>query len=434
MPPRRRQWENLLNALENESCILLLGPSISTLSGTSIPLNQQFANELTIELKVEGVAYDEAESNDLAYIMQRFTTITGVMPSDPGFEAKAFYERHGKTANALQKKLATLPFPLIVNTSPDALIARALKEAGKYQTQFEYYNFRKHREVSISRPSVASPLVYNLFGYYADAKSLVLTEEDQVVFTTNVVRDTPPLPTGLLGLFDPYKTYLFLGFDWEQWPLRLLLRSLNLEKETHLLSPASSRYELHPRTRDFYESQFHLSFITENIEEFVQNLKKELGGRQQKEALPKRRLAYIVAADEDDHFRSQVAKALQPLPIAIQHRGSIEPGADTLRRPRQELKEAEFIFLLVSSGFLADSRILKEELPLALEQQEAGNAHIIPIIIRPCHWEQVESLTSIPLILPKLGKQVGFPVSQWESRDEALRQITAEVSALLSIS
>ncbi len=431
MPLRRRQWDNLANALENESCVLLLGPSLSTFPGTQNPLTRQFAQQLTRELEEEGVAYDKAASGDLTYIMQRFSTIEWVMPPDPGFEAKAFYEKYAKETNSIQRSLAALPIPLIVNTAPDALITQALREAGKYQTQFEYYNFRKHREVAIRPPSVEAPLVYNLFGYYADAKSLVLAEEDQVVFTANIVREDPPLPNSFLAFFDPFKTYLFLGFDWEQWPLRLLLRSLKLEKEARILSPASIHHQLYPRTRDFYESQFHLSFINQDLRHFVKMLQQKLGERQPQENHKARKSLYLVSAEADASYREQLYQALRQLPFSIRHRGLTEAGSDVGMQLQQDMDEAAAILLLASPALLADGSALEMDIPIALSRHEAEGVPLIPIIIRPCQWEQLAVLTRMPLILPRKDEQVGFPLSSWDKPDEALQQIVAEIKKLL---
>lgn len=93
MPLKRRQWSNLLQALSNQSCVLLLGPGVSTVEGGKLSLNERFAEELTAELTEEEITFDNGNKHNLTYIMQRYLTIDEVTPSDPGFEAKLFFEK-----------------------------------------------------------------------------------------------------------------------------------------------------------------------------------------------------------------------------------------------------------------------------------------------------------------------------------------------------
>ncbi len=53
MALKSRQWNNLLEALENGSCIVLLGPMVSTASDGGVPLANQFAMELSKTLEEE---------------------------------------------------------------------------------------------------------------------------------------------------------------------------------------------------------------------------------------------------------------------------------------------------------------------------------------------------------------------------------------------
>ena len=79
--------------------------------------------------------------------------------------------------------------------------------------------------IDIEKISVENPLVYNLFGSLDETESIVLTEEDQLEFIRNVVKDDPRIPEEILGQFDHRKTYLFFGFDLENWQFRLLLHT-----------------------------------------------------------------------------------------------------------------------------------------------------------------------------------------------------------------
>jgi hypothetical protein len=81
------------------------------------------------------------------------------------------------------------------------------------------------------------------------------------------------------------------------------------------------------------------------------------------------------------------------------------------------INTAQIILLLVSADFLASDYCYDEELKRALERHEAGEAVVLPIILRPTDW------TMAPFgklqALPKDAR----PITLWSDRDEAFLDI-----------
>ncbi|WP_339715837.1 SIR2 family protein [uncultured Kriegella sp.] len=429
MTLKSRQWNNLLEALENGSCIVLLGPLISTgLEGVR-PLEAQFAKELSKTLEEEEVSFDKAHEENLTYIMQRFMTIDGVTSSDPGYEAKKFYEKYDGQANGIQNLIATLPVNLIINTSPDDAIVQALKQQGKYRTVHDWYNYEGELATDIELPTAESPLVYNLFGYYKDTESLVLTEADQVRFIGKVVKDQPALPPKLLRQFQGKKSFLFLGFNWEHWNLRLLLQSLNLKRDSSIMAHSRNDDALQPKTRDFYESYFRFSFVTDDIEDFVKELHEKYAQHSGHEVAQKKLL--LISAPEDEAYCDELYKNLKPLPFESWHRGLTLGGQEPEVEFQKHMANADIILLLVSTDFLASDAITDVDLPNALQRHQGKKAKVVPIITRPCKWDGVKELTQMPLILPKKNREVGKAISTWENQENAYQNIISEIQELL---
>lgn len=427
-----RQWNNLLEAINNGSCIVLLGPKISTVKDKGPSLYEEFSKGLTAELKKEKISFDTAHETDLSYIMQRYTTIPNVAPSDPGFEAKKFYKEYEGQFNIVQQTLAELPIHLVINTSPDNAMVHALKKAGKFKTMHAWYDYRKEQKQEFDTPTPDTPLVFNLFGFYENAMSLVLTESDQVEFLKNVIRDQPPLPPKLLSQMDSHKTYLFLGFNWEQWNLRLLLQGLNLAKECNILAHSHEDVNLKPTIRDFYESSFRFSFITDNIDAFVKELKEKYSSLSPASSTATNQKKLFIASDpKDEDFRTELSKNLKPLAVDIWHDGLVEAGSDVDATVVENLESADIILLLVSADFLASDSIYKREWKVALKKHQDNKAKVIPIITRPCNWEQLTELKQMPLILPRQGIAVGKAISSWENPDDAYSMIVKEIQTLL---
>jgi hypothetical protein len=84
------------------------------------------------------------------------------------------------------------------------------------------------------------------------------------------------------------------------------------------------------------------------------------------------------------------------------------------------------ILLLVTADFLASPYCLGVEVEKALTRLKLGELKVVPILIRPCLWE--ESLFSELQIIPRDAK----PVTQWESIDEALKNVANEIREIVS--
>lgn len=81
------------------------------------------------------------------------------------------------------------------------------------------------------------------------------------------------------------------------------------------------------------------------------------------------------------------------------------------------LNAAQIILLLVSPAFLSSSHCYSEEMKQAMERHAAGEAHVIPILLRPVDWHQTPfgKLQSLP--------SDARPVTKWRDRDEAFLDI-----------
>lgn len=65
----------------------------------------------------------------------------------------------------------------------------------------------------------------------------------------------------------------------------------------------------------------------------------------------------------------------------------ISPGDNWSEEIARQLEEADLILLLVSSAFLDSTYCYEKEMRRAIERHEAGAARVIPICLRPCHWD-----------------------------------------------
>ncbi len=104
---------------------------------------------------------------------------------------------------------------------------------------------------------------------------------------------------------------------------------------------------------------------------------------------------------------------------------NISAGREWKREVDAHLNTAQIILLLVSPDFAASDYCYSVEMKRAMERHERGEAHVIPIIIRPvADWQ--EAPFGKLKALPTNGK----PVTDryWHTQDEAFSHVVQEIS------
>jgi methylmalonyl-CoA mutase cobalamin-binding subunit len=89
------------------------------------------------------------------------------------------------------------------------------------------------------------------------------------------------------------------------------------------------------------------------------------------------------------HLTGFLAPAKQRGRILLWHRRSTSPGQEWEKAYEQHLATDIVLILLLSPHFLA-SEVCQPHLRLALRKQQDGSAVIVPILVRPCLWQETE--------------------------------------------
>ena len=331
-----------------------------------------------------------------------------------------------------------MPFELIINTTPDDLFFKAMQEAGKFKSSFFYYNFRKEdKDVKIPDFSEDEPIVYNLYGHYENPDSLVLTEGDRLKFVASVVKNEPRIPVEITSEFDDRKQYLFLGFDFEQWHLPLLLDSLNIEVSAATFVHQSNMYKLSEFKTEFYQKVFRFQFFKQPITDFTNRLMQKYTFLEQDDDLPAPLVpisVFVAYSPADTDFCEALMKNLalmeQKKYISIWHEGKLLAMQDARQIASEKLQQAQVVLLLVSSDFLAANDLLYQREMLRMlspRRLRKGEKTIVPIIVRSCDWEDAE-FGELPC-LPEGGKAIHS--SHWPNIDEAYTNVVEGIKRMI---
>lgn len=224
----RRDLRPLVERVKRGECVLVLGPGVAIRANDPDrhPLDELLARELLASLGAQGSEASLSPAHlrtaaDLHYRLRHDR-------EDLELAVQDFYVREARSTTDFHRHLAHLPFRLCLSASPDSLMLNAFEEAHK-SPQKAYYSYKQAPVERLSSPTGDRPLVYYLFGHHEDPQSLILTEGDLIEFLVSIVRGVPPVPDQVRSILaDDAASFLFLGFGFHNWYLRVLLQVMNV--------------------------------------------------------------------------------------------------------------------------------------------------------------------------------------------------------------
>ena len=169
--------------------------------------------------------------------------------------------------------------------------------------------------------------------------------------------------------------------------------------------------------------------ITESHEIEVSARAEDAVDQSKAAAAPSRSL-FISYAHADERMADQLLKHLTVLRregiINSWHDRSISAGDQWSGQISEAMDRAQIVLFLVSADFLASDYCYDVEVRRALERHAAGQAVVIPVILRACDWGG--SLFSKFQALPSDGR----PISSTPNRDKALLDVVRGIRAAAS--
>ncbi len=134
-------------------------------------------------------------------------------------------------------------------------------------------------------------------------------------------------------------------------------------------------------------------------------------------------------APEDRRLRDALEKHLSSLKrqgiITGWHDGEIRAGSEWETMLKKHLATSDLILLLISADFIASDYCYCIEMEQALERHERGEAHVIPILLRPAdtHGLPFARLQFLPVD--------GKPITRQKNKDYAFAKIAETLRALI---
>lgn len=137
---------------------------------------------------------------------------------------------------------------------------------------------------------------------------------------------------------------------------------------------------------------------------------------------------FIAYSHNDLIYKDQLKKFMRPLlnlgQVRLWDDRDIEAGREWEAEIKERLYGADVILLLVSPDSLDSDYFYGKEVEVSLQRHAKGEAVVVPVILRPCLWE--DTPISILEALPTKAK----PVTQWPSQDEAFTDVAKSLGKI----
>jgi len=238
--------------IEQQKCVLVLGPDIAYNSQKSL------LNELSTFVETKRIKCNFNQDEEFLSSTTKFS---------PQFnqQLNKFFETLKPTD--IYRKIAEIPFHLFVSLSPDLLLKQTF-EHKNFEYDFDFY----HRNVNpqdVDKPTPQKPLIYNLLGEQTQCSSLVLCFNHLFDYLSSILGNYG-LPENLRNEFKETQSVFFLGFKYDKWYFKLILRLLNFP-ELALRQAAFEEVENKEGIINFYTDEFNFVFLEDTTGEEIIN-------------------------------------------------------------------------------------------------------------------------------------------------------------------
>jgi hypothetical protein len=300
-------FDDLIDTLENQNCILFIGPEIS-MDEDNKSLHYNF--------------YDTISSDRIIFNKSDGFFIPGTEGKIIN-KAKRFYQKEffplNKNGNAILEKLAQIPFKLIISYAPDDSMSQIYN---KYNIEHQVYEYEPGNEIDIVMNN-DTPVIYHAFGNATKNGKYIYTHKQFYEYSQENPNKRIPLALET-KLKQEETNYLFIGFDFNKWYFRTIMYYLKIVKSDEqgfVIDKSDYTKNIH---KQFISKQFGIDFVNAQYDKFASIL------------LKKSREAGL-SKSLNDHFTQSILQQLEKIRIKALDTDKLE----ILNQLAQELNTIE---------------------------------------------------------------------------------------------
>ena len=396
--PEARYVRALLERIRKGTCVLLMGPGVAIApDDPTTPLTVRLSHELAQDPQINEDPRLGDRSN-LRHVAQLHYQVKRDR-DELRLAAEDFYGRFATVTTDFHRSMASLPFRLCISTTPDDLLLNAFTSIGKKPAK-GYYNMYRASDGGLPKPSDDRPVVFHLYGHPSNRESLVLTESDLIEFLVRVVQREPPLPDVIRGhMGDPDTSFLFVGFGFQHWYVRVLLHVLNVyghkDRSVALEDPAFFTNPEHAQTVGFFGDRA-IEFKQFGWPELAERLKQMYAAQgetkppAETESVAEGPRAFLSYASEDAEAVVRLSERLEAAGVGVWRDKQNLRGGDNWDRALVHVIEKQVNYVIVAQSKAMEHRgegYFFKEIAVARQRQlrmRQDRIFVLPLQIEPC--------------------------------------------------
>jgi hypothetical protein len=387
---------SIARKVKEGTCVLFLGPRAIMAKdddGSFQPISDLCAKHLAKKYKL---ALDPGELYELSYVASllrvKNLSTDNVLQED----VAAFYTEIADkcTLHPMLEQLTDLKFRIVINAAPDNFITQLYDQIA--QPYFpDFYNFYKPSTgFNFNFEKDQRVVIYNLLGSYKKPESLVLTYKHQLTYIKKIVSElqNERLPDALTNAFKDFRHHLFLGFDFDEWALRLMLDTLykNVKENVQPFAyPSKQESPTEADTKVFFQGEFGMQFPGVDMETFVANLVDKYKNLSDQPVIstaeaPRAKVLVLHNAAADQPGYEALLKHLRALPAQFVTLDDATGQGDVTAWLRQTLDQCQVVLPLLSADFYDGKQ--NAAVPLLTEIAQRNNPRkgflVMPVLLK----------------------------------------------------
>lgn len=217
------KFEDILEGIKMDNCVLILGPLFGMDAGGNkiqTNLRQKLINAgFPLDDEFQNLFIAEQSADDWGITSKIITFYDNAVPHD------------------IYNVVAKIKFNSILTFTQDVFLLNAFKKQ-KFEYNFKYFSSagsKQNEEINLGKTELREneienknkvPVIYNVFGYYKDSNSLIINYSSFYEFLFSILGEKKPFPLELITKLSESKVFVFLGFDLKKWYVPLLITKL----------------------------------------------------------------------------------------------------------------------------------------------------------------------------------------------------------------
>ncbi len=401
---KKENWDVLTYAIHHRNCILMLGPDAAVAEDQDIPLTEILANDLAEKINLQD--REKINTSDLAQVAQCYCNDKSKGRLGLQQKVSDFYDERRNLCSNFHRDLAALPFYFIVTTTPDNMLIEALEKENKKPIR-KWYDFRGYNppiveEVEEGKWSPDKPLVFYLYGTLDKPSSLLLTEDDLLDYLVAFISEERSMPRNIKSELQlESKSFLFLGFGFKHWYLRILLHVLRMEQKWSPSFAMEQFYRAHTDTDQlrqtllfFQRGDYQINIFKQPLDKFASQLREKYKKKYPQPSPPAVEPpvihedgpeVFICYASEDKEFADFLYRELKKAGLRPwQDKKNLRGGDDWHQVIKETLSKVDYFVVLQSHNLAKKRGYVIREINCALDRKQEfrrKDRFIIPVNI-----------------------------------------------------